>query len=182
MKKIVAIMMFLMCFNMVKAQVEIQEGEKPSVFDRIYFGGGFGASFGTITSVYVSPVVGYMITRSLSAGVGITYQYYSDSRFDYQTNTYGGKLFARQNLSFLKLPLFLYTEYETLNFEVYEPLPPDDFRLTRDWIPSLFFGGGFFQPFGRRGGFFITAMYNVIYDELRSPYDSPWVFRVGFTL
>ncbi|MBS0000969.1 MAG: hypothetical protein KFF73_18440 [Cyclobacteriaceae bacterium] len=182
MKRVLGVFVAMMSINLAMGQVIIEEGEKPSVFDRMYFGGGFGASFGDITSVYVSPVVGYMITRSLSAGVGITYQYYSDSRFDYQTNTYGGKLFARQNLSLLKLPLFLYAEYETLNFEVYEPRPPDDYVLTRDWIPSLFFGGGFFQPFGRRGGFSITAMYNVIYDEARSPYNSPWVFRVGFTL
>lgn len=182
MKKLLVILLCLTSINLALAQVTIGESEKPSAFDRMYFGGGLGATFGDITSVWVSPLVGYMITNSLSAGIGITYQYYSDSRFDYQTNSYGGRLFARQNLSFIKLPLFLYAEYETMNFEVFEPRPPDDFVLTRDWIPSLFFGGGFFQPFGRRGGFFITAMYNVIYDEARSPYNSPWVFRVGFTL
>lgn len=182
MKRIVVILSCIMFFSLASAQVTIGEDEKPSVFDRMYFGGGLGASFGDITSVYVSPLVGYMITNSLSAGIGITYQYYSDSRFDYQTNSYGARVFARQNLSFLKLPLFLYTEYETMNFEVVEPRPPDDFVLTRDWIPSLFFGGGFFQPFGRRGGFFILAMYNVIYEADRSPYNDPWVFRVGFTL
>jgi hypothetical protein len=182
MKKIVILLILMITFSICEAQVMIEEGEKPSVFDRMYFGGGFSLSFGTITSVYVSPIVGYMITRSLSAGVGITYQFYKDDRFDYQTNMYGGKLFIRQNLRLLKLPLFLYGEYETLNFEYAEILPTNEIRYTRDWVPSLLLGGGFFQPFGRRGGFYIAAMYNVIYDDLRSPYNSPWVFRVGFTL
>lgn len=182
MKKIIVVILTLVCINLASAQVMIGEGEKPSVFDRMYFGGGFSASFGTLTYVYVSPVVGYMITRSLSGGLGITYQYYKDERFDYQTNTYGGKLFLRQNFNLLKLPLFLYTEYETLNFEYGQILPNDQIIYTREWVPSLFLGGGFFQSFGRRGGFSITAMYNVIYDNLRSPYNSPWVFRIGFTL
>jgi len=182
MRKIVVLLLALLIFNISEAQVMIEEGEKPSVFDRMYFGGGFSLSFGTITSVYVSPVVGYMINRSLSGGVGITYQFYKDDRFNYQTNTYGGKLFLRQNFNLLKLPLFLYAEYENLNFEFGRILPNDQIIYTREWIPALFLGGGFFQPFGRRGGFSITAMYNVIYDDIRSPYNSPWVFRVGFTL
>ncbi len=182
MKKLLMVILAVVSFNLASAQVMIEEGDKPSVFDRMYFGGGFSLSFGTITYVYVSPVAGYMITRSLSGGVGITYQYYKDDRFDYQTNTYGGKLFLRQNFSLLKLPLFLYAEYETLNFEYGEILPNDQIIYTREWVPALFLGGGFFQPIGRRGGFTITAMYNVIYDNIRSPYDSPWVFRIGFTL
>jgi hypothetical protein len=182
MKKLIITLLALICFSVASGQVMIDKEEKPSIFDRMYFGGGFSLSFGTITSVYVSPVIGYMITRSLSGGVGITYQFYKDDRFDYQTNMYGGKLFLRQNFHLLKLPLFLYAEYESLNFEYGEVLPNYEIRYTRDWVPSMFLGGGFFQSFGRRGGFTITAMYNVIYDDLRSPYNSPWVFRVGFTL
>ncbi len=182
MNKILAVALVFCALNLASAQVEIGEGEKPSILDRMYIGGGFSASFGTITSVYVSPVVGYMITRSLSGGVGVTYMYYKNDFFNFETSTYGGKLFLRQNIRLLRLPLFLYSEYENLNVETVEILPNNDYRLNREWVPSMFLGGGLFQPFGRRGGFYMMAMYNVIYDDLRSPYNSPWVFRVGFTL
>lgn len=181
MRNILTAVLVLMVMNIAHGQVEIGEGEDPSILDRMYVGGGFSASFGTITSVYVSPVVGYMITRSLSSGVGITYMYYRNDFFDFETHTYGGRLFLRQNIRLLRLPLFLYSEYENLNVETVEILPNDAYRLNREWVPSLFFGGGLFQPLGRRGGFYMIAMYNVIFDDLRSPYNSPWVFRVGFT-
>lgn len=99
------------------AQIEMEKGEKPAWRERIYFGGSFGGSFGTITYFEVSPVVGYMIRRNLSAGVGITYQYYNDKNYDYTTHTYGGRVFLRQNFRFMKIPLFAYAEYENVSYE-----------------------------------------------------------------
>lgn len=162
-------------------QVNIDKGEKPSIFERLYFGGNFWASFGDPTVIYVSPTVGYMITRSFSAGIGITYQYYKSKFFDYQTNTYGGKLFARQNITFIKLPLFLYGEYERLNLDVAKTDPNNGVVVSRDWVPRLLLGGGLFQPIGKkRGGFYIAILYDVIYQGFDSPYSSPWVYRIGF--
>ncbi len=182
MKKSIVLAIAVLVCQVVTAQVQIDEQEDPSFVDRLYFSPNFSLSFGTITQVYVSPAVGYMITRSLSAGVGISYQYYRNRFYDYTTHIYGGKLFVRQNIRLMNLPLFLYSEYENLNVDVREQVSPDEFVLVRDWVPSLFFGGGLFQSFGRRGGFYIVGMYNVIYDTQRSPYNSPWVLRVGLTL
>ena len=165
------------------AQVEIEKGEKPSFKDRIYFGGGFSATFGTITSVYVSPNVGYMFTRGFSAGIGVTYQYYKDKRYvpTYESNAYGGRLFARQNFYIIpRLPLFAYGEYENLNFEtaVYNPTT-QEYYLDRKWNPRLMLGAGLFAPFGRRGGFYFAVLYDVIYKSSSSAYSSPWVYRIG---
>ena len=57
--------------------------EKWSFKDRTYFGGNLGLSFGTVTSVQVEPWMGVFLDerKKLSAGVGITYWYYRDSRF-----------------------------------------------------------------------------------------------------
>lgn len=51
------------------------EGEKPSLRDRMYFGGNMGFSFGDIVFVDASPLVGYKLTDRFSSGVGFTYRY-----------------------------------------------------------------------------------------------------------
>lgn len=186
MKKFCILFLFLAVSGIAVAQIEIGEGEKPSIADRIYFGGGFSATFGTITSVYVSPTVGYMITRGFSAGIGITYQYYKDKRYvpTYESHSYGGRLFARQNIYLIpRLPLFAYGEFEDLSIEAakYNPVT-DDYYLERDWYPRLMLGLGLFAPFGRRGGFYFAVLYDVIYKGSTSPYNSPWVYRLGFSI
>lgn len=181
MRKIAVCLVFLAFGTQVMGQIEMDKGEKPSFLDRTYVGGSFNVQFGTYTVVYISPVVGYMITRSLSGGVGVTYQYVKTSsnafNFKYETNTYGGRLFLRQNFEFFKLPLFAYSEYETLNIEY----PVSTTELDRQWYDRLFIGGGLFQPIGRRGGFYILVMYDVMHESLNPFYPSPWEYRIGFT-
>lgn len=70
-------------------------------------------------------------------------------------------------------------EYENLNVEFLTSDPRKPF--VREWVPGLFIGGGVYQAIGERAGFMIAALYNLSYDSLRSPYNSPWVFNVGFT-
>jgi hypothetical protein len=152
---------------------------KAKFVDRLYFGGNLGAQFGTITSVELSPLVGYRITNDFSAGLGITYIYYKidyNSGNSFETNIYGYRLFARHN--FLD-KFYATTEFENLSLEY---VNINDGRISREWIPGLFIGGGYFEPIGRNAGFSIAALYNVIYDDQKSPYNSPWVFRVGFTI
>jgi hypothetical protein len=186
MKKIYILVLLMLSSVTAFSQVEIEKGEKASIMDRIYFGGGFSATFGTIISVYVSPTVGYMITRSFSAGIGVTYQYYKDKRYipTYESNSYGGRLYVRQNVYVIpKLPLFAYGEYENLNIEAahYNPVT-EEYYLDRQWYPRLMLGAGLFAPFGRRGGFYFAVLYDVIYKGYNnSPYNSPWVYRIGFS-
>ena len=144
--------------------------------ERIFFGGGFSLQFGTVTLINISPAVGYRITNSFAAGVGITYQYVNFDIGDFSSHTYGGRVFARQMLS---RQLFAMAEYESLNTKVYNPL---DKSIDREWVPGLFIGGGLFQPIGKRSGFTISVLYNVLFENLRSPYNSPWVVRAGFNI
>jgi hypothetical protein len=187
MKKIHPLILSILFSTTVFSQVVIEPDDEPSFKDRIYFGGGFSATFGDITSVYVSPTVGYMITRGFSAGVGVTYQFYKDKRYvpTYESHSYGGRLFARQNIYLIpRLPLFAYGEFEDLNIEAakYNPIT-QEYYLDRDWYPRLMLGLGLFTPFGRRGGFYFAVLYDVIYQGYSSsPYSSPWVYRIGFSL
>lgn len=159
------------------AQREIDEEMRPPLKDRLFFGGNFAMSFGTITFIDVSPLVGTMITNRLSSGVGLTYQYFKDNRFVGANNSlYGGRVFSRYNI----FPnIFAHGEFENLNLDLYNPRSE---QFQREWVPGLLLGGGYFTPFGTRGGANITLLYNFLYDNLRSPYNQPYVIRVGFML
>ncbi len=154
--------------------------ESSGFMDRLYFGGNFGLQFGSFTHIEASPIVGYMINDKLSVGVGVIYQYFrirGNSQIgDYETNIYGGKLFGRYNIS---QQLFGYTEYENINRDFRPTLSSD---LSRIWVPALFIGGGYFQPIGNNAGFTVMALYNLLHYPGRSPYNSPFVFRLGFTI
>ena len=159
------------------AQREIDQEAKPPLKERLYFGGNFGMQFGTVTLIDVSPLVGVMITPRFSSGLGITYQYFDDRRFfGGETSSYGARVFSRYNV----LPnIFAHAEFETINFDNYNFIS-DSFQ--RIWSDALFLGGGYFAPFGKSGGANITILYNVLHDNLRSPYGEPYVIRVGFVL
>lgn len=152
------------------AQKDVDFDSDPSFMDRVYFGGGVGfSSDNYATFVSVSPIVGYMITQNLSAGVGIQYQYIKYKFLDVSGNTYGGNIFTRYNIN----QFFIQSEYNTTNIEV---SPADDFKNRRTF-ERLLFGGGITQPLGRKFRINVVGMYDVIYN-VNSPFASPWVFRV----
>ncbi len=174
------LLLFFLSFALIQtssfAQREIYS-DSVAFKERLYYGGNFGMQFGTVTLLDFSPLVGVMITPKFSSGVGITYQYFNDRRFiGGKTSSYGGRLFSRYNI----FPnIFLHAEYETINFDNYNRLSE---RFERIWSNALFLGGGYFAPFGSRGGANFTFLYNVLHDNLRSPYGEPYVIRVGFVL
>lgn len=172
-----SLLVWAVCSMLVQsslAQRVIDPEESPSLKDRMYFGGNFGISFGTITFIDVSPLAGVMITDKLSSGVGATYQYFNDSRFLGGSNAlYGGRVFNRYNI----YPnVFLHGEYESMNFEVYNF---DSNSIRREWVNAFLVGGGYFMPFGQRGGVNFMFLYNLNFDIRRSPYNEPYVIRVG---
>nr|WP_200974312.1 hypothetical protein [Echinicola sp. 20G] len=163
------------------AQKEIYYDENDQIpfSERLYFGGNLGLQFGYITYVDVSPLVGVMITDKYSAGLGLTYQYLKYKDFGSSSNVYGGRIFNRYNV----LPnLFAHAEYETLNVEAYRYDNNNNVFSEREWVPGLFLGGGYFIPFGRRGGMNFTLLYNVLYDNQNLIYTEPYVIRAGFVL
>lgn len=155
--------------------------EKPTLRDRIFTGGGMGLSFGSYSNfVSVSPLIGYRITPKLAAGLGFQYRYtkYKQVRPEFSTNDYGASIFTRYNFYG---PLFLHAEYEYLNYQMINSLGE---KARKDYN-SVMVGGGFFQPLGRKAGFFLMALYNLSYTDPApgefSPYDSPLVLRAGVT-
>ena len=104
---------------------------KKSFKDRIFVGGNLGLQFGTVTFADISPLVGYKFTEKITAGIGATYQYYhyKDKYYDFETNVYGGRVFARYNFTDY---LFAHAEYEYLNMEAF-----DFYRRRIDVVSSF---------------------------------------------
>lgn len=176
MKKVLLPFLFSMLAFVAQAQWgEEPMDEKPSIRDRMFFGGGLGLSFSSYADFFsVSPIIGYKITDKLAGGVMIQYRYTKYKQFtpEIQTNDYGISPFLRYNVWG---PLFLHTEYEYLNYQI-----SSEDRLS---FNSFMAGGGFFQPLGRNAGLYAMALYNFSYQTngFNQPYDSPWIFRVGIT-
>lgn len=156
---------------------QTEQRQSGSLFDRTFIGGNFALQFGNVTFIDISPMVGFRFTDRFSAGPGITYRYLKFRGFE-GSSTYGGSLFARHIVG---SQFFAQAQYESLNTE-YLTEVNQELQLTRAWVPGFFLGGGIFQPLGKRGAVTIAAMYNLMYDNVRSPYGSPWVFNVGFNL
>ncbi len=144
---------------------------------RIRFGGGIGGlQFGNPTVVGVSPMVGYQATNNFTVGLALDYQYQGGTSFGrkYSINQYGPRLFGQYRLQFLEQILsraFAQVElqkyYGSQSFNGSSSL---DINYDTQALAGL--GVGF-------GGFQITALYNLNYNALTSPYGSPIVIRVG---
>jgi hypothetical protein len=157
------------------AQRDIDPEAKFKFKDRSYFGGSLGLQFGTVTLIDLSPLAGIMLSPKFSTGLGATYQYYEDNRFQGGSgSSFGGRAFARYNL----LPnIFAYSEVESINWNAYN-FGKDQFERT--WTEAFFVGAGYFAPFGSRGGANFTFLYNLRHSNREAYYSEPYLIRVGF--
>lgn len=161
---------------------DAQQGQKPRFADRIFFGGGLGLQFGTITLIDISPVVGYRVTEKLETGIGLTYKFYKYNDYyslgsDLKTNIIGGSVFARYHIL---ENLFAHVEYESLHYR-YDEYYGSGSSITFDQrtaiYNSIFVGGGYRQRISSGSYFFIMALWN-LNDGAYSPYSNP-VLRMG---
>lgn len=154
----------------------VATGTTESIWNRLSPGGSLALQFGNPTLIEVSPFLGYLISNTTTVGLGATYIYYSVNANgrSFATNTYGGRLFARQ---FVAQNIFAQVEWEALNFPRYINSQGDTERF---WYNSPMVGAGFFQPLGSRGGFSIMLLYALNYSAATSPYSSPVQVRIGY--
>ncbi len=80
----------ILTIDQVIAQDTLKESHHST---KLFTDGYFKFKFGTNTIFELSPALCYQITPDLSAGIGLTYQYYQN-RFD------GGELFKTHNMGF----------------------------------------------------------------------------------
>jgi hypothetical protein len=147
---------------------------------RLTYGGNFGLQFGTSTYIDISPMAGYRLTEKLVPGVGVNYVYFSQrypGGFVFRSNLYGVRAFTRYDLLDR---VFIYGEYELLNWDAYDFLSNTNKRV---WYGSPIVGGGYLQPSGNGSAFMVYVLYAASSQDPASPYfQNPLIFRVGFMI
>lgn len=182
--------LLILLFPVIVPAQDDQKAPKSRFSDKLFFGGGLGLQFGTLTLIDISPVVGYRITEKFETGLGFTYKYYriKDYYIDYNTgiaydlksNILGGSVFTRYHIT---ENIFVHAEYESLQYKYDEYYNPgiglqSDKRTAI--INSIFVGGGYRQRISQGSYFFMMALWN-LNDGALSPYSNP-ILRMGVIL
>lgn len=177
--------LLLLLFPVIVPAQDDQTAPEYRFSDRLFFGGGLGLQFGTLTLIDISPVVGYRVTEKFETGIGLTYKYYKYKDYyyvggDLKTNIFGGSLFARYHIF---ENIFAHVEYESLRYH-YDDNHGSGSILSSDQSTavynSIFVGGGYRQRISQGSYFFMMALWN-LNDSAFSPYSNP-VLRMGVIL
>jgi hypothetical protein len=181
--KILLLVVTVLFFKVVTAS-DGEPQQRFSLKDRVFFGGGATLSFGNITVIGASPIVGFKFNKRLAAGVGVDYLYYREKWQRtgpvYETSIYGANVFARYRIS---EKLFAHAEYGFTNWEI-PVFDPVAYRYTteRRNVPHMLLGGGYIQPISQRSSFILMALYDALYNPLTSVNPRPFIFRAGFNV
>jgi len=137
----------------------------PPLKERLFYGGGFGLQFGTVTDIELTPVIGLWVMPRLGVAAGPTFRYYKNPY--YQTTIYGGRTYLEyiiiqdfDNVIPLgvHLGLFLHGEYEVLSLE--SKLFRNDPSATGRFLSGTFLaGGGIRQLIGQRSSLNLTFLW-----------------------
>jgi hypothetical protein len=158
--------------------------EAPPLKDRLFYGGGFGLQFGTITDIEVSPVIGIWVLPRLGIAVGPDFKYFKNPL--YHTTIYGGRtyleyLFLQDFNNIIPLGvhlgLFLHGEYEVLSLQ--SDLFKADPAATGRFLTGTFLaGGGIRQQVGQRSSLNLTFLWT-LNDSGYGLYGNPEI-RISF--
>lgn len=128
--------------------------------DRIWFGGGIGLRFGTVTAIQLDPIVGYKVDKKgrASLGAGPSYWYFRDNRWvpPLEFSGAGYRLLGRYR--FIE-QAFAHVEFYHLNVPRWSRR---ENRMASAWVPHLLVGGGYVQRLGGRSSIFIQALWEVL--------------------
>ena len=163
-------MKILNCILMV-AFSHFSSAQSGGIFDKIYFGGGFGLNFDqNIFSFNLTPYLGYKLTERWSAGLGINYQFWQDKILDLKINNFGGNVFARYRIT---SQIFISGKLEYLSV---------DFINHREGFYNLPVGLGYVVPISRIVSLYMIGQYDLLFDvsETNGVYSSPWILEAGF--
>ena len=159
MKKILLILVFSCSFTLVAQQ-------KSDFWDNVRFGGGFSLSFGNQTTIGISPSAVYDFNNGFSLGTGFTYIYSEIG--DFTTNVYGASIITLYQIPHVGIQL-------SGEFEQSFAKQSDSFGATNRNFPALYLGAAY-----NRGRFAFGFRYDVLYNENKSVYASPFSPIVRF--
>ncbi len=158
-----------------------QEPQKGFQKEKLFWGGNLGLSFGSVTYINVSPLVGYRFSDMASAGVQIN-GVYESVKYGGQKDKYGllgVGVFGR----FYPISQFFLHVQPEVNFVMGNTKNSGGGSTNKYHRNSTSFlvGGGYSQPIGGNSAFVIMVLYDVLQGDY-SPYGDQPIFRVGVNL
>lgn len=186
MKKVLFVLViWMVCITTIPAQTDsVYTGNpqpKPRTADnkgkttfnwreRLVFGGNFGLSFGSITYVDLSPLVGVRVTDKFVPSIGGIYTYYryESRKLVYSANMYGARLQAQY---FFWPQLFGQIGYDFINRNNPYSLDPN----SRINVENYWIGGGYRQMMGSSAALQLSVLYN-LNQTIYSPYMNPNIY------
>ena len=151
--------LFLSCsFTMISQ-------ENTDFWDNVQFGGGVSMSFGSQTTIGISPSAIYNFDNGFALGTGLTYIY---SKYQEQkTNVYGASIISLYQIP--NIGIQLSGEFE----QSFAKISENSISSTRSF-PALYLGAAY-----NTGRFAVGIRYDVLYDS-RSVYASAFSPIVRF--
>jgi hypothetical protein len=150
--------LLLLYFPMALSFGQVREvQEVPPLRERMFFGGSFWLSFGSVTNIQIAPIVGAWVLPRVAVAAGPDYRFYKDEYN--QTSVYGAKCYVQYLI--LKdlnnvLPvgmhtgIFLQLEDEYLNLESADWPLYNQGQSERFSVNTVLAGGGIRQMMGAR--------------------------------
>ena len=131
--------------------------ENTDFWDNVQFGGGVSMSFGSQTTIGVSPSAIYNFDNGFALGTGLTYVYSKNQ--DVKTNVYGASIISLYQIPNIGIQL-------SGEFEQSFAKQTFNSQSTSTSFPALYLGAAY-----NTGRFAIGIRYDVLYDD-RSVYSS----------
>lgn len=152
MKKILIIVLAIICYSQTRAQ------QNNFSWENVSYGGGITLGFGSGTTIGLSPNSIYNFGNGFSAGLGIGYLY---SEFDdFSTSAF--------NISAISLYQTSYDILLSAELEQYFATQKDSFGEFSTNFPALHLGIAY-----NLGKFALGIRYDVLYNENKSIFASP---------
>jgi hypothetical protein len=177
-KKVICTALFFIPLVLL-AQREIDSSSGWSPKDRAYLGFGlsglnfgYDAFAGRFFSIGASGQTGYMLTRHLSAGAGLEYNYTTYQDAGIKHYVYNVFPFIRHNIA----NFFVQFEYNLVTIKIRERVGIE----SSGSYERLFGGIGYTSPAGRNSYFNMLVSYDFLYTNA-SPFASPLSIRFFFT-
>lgn len=163
-------------FNLAAAQDSIS-ARQSDFWQRVHFGGGFGAAFGSDYSNFaLSPGAVYELNRYVGIGLGLQASYvkvdgeynpFDDTLTNYKSWIYGGSVIGLFNV-IEEVQLSLEVEQVRVNTTFAYPDEPE-FK-DNFWNTALFVGAGYHAENVTLG-----VRYNLLFDKDKSVYYEPFM-------
>ena len=173
MKRILPLLIFLSSLQTISCQdFEWGSGHAGMAFT----GGGLQLSFGSVTYIEVSPMLGYHVNDLLAFGIGGSYAYLNDNYYKVSMPFYSGRFFGELNIS---PEFFVHAEYEMMFYEdKFSSLTTGNGWVT---LENIWIGAGYKQALSENISLYGLILYNANNPPVYTPFEN-LTYRAGIEI